>query len=108
MLLKRTVSQTSSLHRQFTKVAIIAGNPSWDTQGSILMKEIQSQTKDQVSFFGLGGDKMKKAGLGQNYGTVSKMHDKQFYAYQNVMKNMYDVFLNPVMMRTNWENRTNP
>jgi lipid A disaccharide synthetase len=37
----------------------MAGNPSWDTQGSILMKEIQSQTKDEVSFFGLGGDDMK-------------------------------------------------
>jgi lipid A disaccharide synthetase len=91
MLLKRTASQTSSLHRQFAKVAIMAGNPSWDTQGSILIKEIQSQTKDQVTFFGLGGDKMKKAGLGQNYGTVSKMHDKQFYPYQNVLKNMWDV-----------------
>jgi len=104
MLLKRTALQTSILQRHFTKVAIIAGNPSMDTQGSIIMKEIQSQTKDDVSFFGMGGDRMKKQGLGQNYGTVSKMHDKQFYPYQNTLKNLYDKVWNPVMSRTNIEN----
>ena len=45
------------------KVYLIAGEPSGDLLGSRLMRALRSKTKNNVEFFGLGGDTMEAEGL---------------------------------------------
>lgn len=48
---------------------------------------------------------MAKNGFGKNYGDLNKIHDKPFYPYQNIQRNMWDRAYNIVMAPMNWENK---
>lgn len=45
------------------KVYLIAGEPSGDLLGSRLMRAMKKQTKDEVVFYGIGGETMESEGL---------------------------------------------
>lgn len=49
--------------RQKHSVLIIAGEASGDSHGAELVEALKAQNQD-ISFFGIGGDKMKAAGVG--------------------------------------------
>ena len=46
------------------KIFISAGDPSGDIAGSLLLKELSKKNKD-ISFLGLGGERMRRAGQKQ-------------------------------------------
>lgn len=46
------------------KIFLIAGEASGDSLGAKLMASIKKQSKEKVEFFGVGGEKMEKEGLG--------------------------------------------
>jgi lipid-A-disaccharide synthase len=52
------------------KIFIIAGEPSGDLQGSFLVEELKKQDP-QIQFYGLGGDKMRSAGVDIYYDLAS-------------------------------------
>lgn len=44
------------LRRSFaTRVCIVAGGPSFDYQGSVIMKNLKKLSKEPVEFIGIGG-----------------------------------------------------
>ncbi|NQU60353.1 MAG: lipid-A-disaccharide synthase [Rhodospirillales bacterium] len=44
-------------------IFLVAGEPSGDTLGAKLMKSLKKQTKDKISFSGIGGNRMEEQGL---------------------------------------------
>lgn len=45
------------------KIYLIAGEPSGDALGARLMRALKAKTKNNVEFFGVGGDTMEKEGM---------------------------------------------
>jgi len=52
------------------KIFIIAGEPSGDLHGSLLVKELKSRDPE-IQFYGLGGEKMRSAGVDIYYDLAS-------------------------------------
>ena len=105
MLTKQISKQTFLTQRYFAKIAIIAGDPSQDYRGAMLMKELKNQSNDDIEFFGLGGNRMKTEGLRKNYANLDKIHLKPWYPFKNILRNMWDRAYNPVMAPLRIKNR---
>ena len=54
-----------------------------DYQGARIMESLNERAGGSLSFFGLGGDKMVKAGLETNLADLSKLPDKPLYIFKN-------------------------
>ncbi|MFA7288860.1 MAG: lipid-A-disaccharide synthase [Melioribacteraceae bacterium] len=66
-----------------TNILIIAGEASGDLHGENLMREINAVDKS-ISFFGIGGEKMKSAGLKSFY----SVSDMAFLGFWEVVKHL--------------------
>lgn len=66
-----------------TNILIIAGEASGDLHGEKLMREI-SALDSNISFYGIGGDKMKNAGLKSFY----SVSDMAFLGFWEVIKHL--------------------
>ena len=57
--------------RHFGTMAIFAGSPSADLKGAQIMRKLKEESKEPLSFVGLGGKQMEGEGLVKNYGDLS-------------------------------------
>jgi len=67
-------------------LAIFAGSPSADVKGAEIMKKMKEESKEEMTFIGLGGEKMMKEGMKKNYGDLNQFMDKPLFPYKNFFR----------------------
>jgi lipid A disaccharide synthetase len=74
----------SQLKQSFSSsVCIMAGYQSQDLHGARIISSLREKTGDKLEFFGIGGAKMKEAGLGENLADIKQFIDKPLYTFKN-------------------------